>query len=710
MSEGTFGLTGVDIEQKQKAQEQQQQSLPQKKTVGAILPKKNEDKKEGIESSQKSNTKFPPIEQKKPNNQTSTGQVGNQQQAAQNGQQQQQMGQTNMLMSKSIRAKSSKSLVNVRKIDNLKTFIDQERQLQSGNDKMSRNNKKSDVNMNTSYSKRLEQEREKKEKRNQFLEGYRRKIEQDFDLLYKNDNYDNVVSQLKVLENKQKLQGEIRRNEDMLNKDQKEYNQIKYEIEQRQKQLNAIKNQIENLRHVFSTEEEKQKLYDQDQLYQDYDQKYEDEQMVFMSLKHMMQTRKKLLLEEKERSEKMYAEYKGLVSLASGYEEQVLKGQQKHNTLQKKISHYSSLNAFNLNPRFQELLEDELSEFEDKNALHEIFKHEQERKDELVRLEKETKKQELEQLHLEKQKQQDKIKQEQRQMEQILNQKRKNMEELLKISCVSDISELQDRKIFLEKSNRNLKKFEEEFQEAIDNQKLEIEHLKRQLNELKYIQKESQNNKKSQQQQQQAAAPSQEEQNTQQAKQNPKGDDKTLQVIDEENLTANVNIEKFEQVLIEETDRLQDKENQVKKLERVVDEICLVFSRILYQLQPQNQKNKNIEVSRKDLTNQITICGLKLEKIISFLAKKKDSLRVESINTDADNFQPPEYVGINPLSYLRQRDVEEQREYEENQDPKFEYKEDDPNEFEAEAYLSQMRNKIHNNNFGDERDKEFSDD
>lgn len=48
------------------------------------------------------------------------------------------------------------------------------------------------------------------------------------------------------------------------------------------------------------------------------------------------------------------------------------------------------------------------------------------------------------------------------------------MEELLKISCVSDISELEERKLFLEDSNLNLKKFEMEFQESIDSQKREI--------------------------------------------------------------------------------------------------------------------------------------------------------------------------------------------------------------------------------------------
>lgn len=76
-----------------------------------------------------------------------------------------------------------------------------------------------------------------------------------------------------------------------------------------------------------------------------------------------------------------------------------------------------------------------------------------------------------------------------------------------------------------------------------------------------------------------------------------------LQVIDEVNLTANVNIEFFEHTLIEETERMHEKENKVKKVERVVDEISLVFSRILYQLQPQNMKTRYIEVKREDLVN-----------------------------------------------------------------------------------------------------------
>ena len=45
----------------------------------------------------------------------------------------------------------------------------------------------------------------------------------------------------------------------------------------------------------------------------------------------------------------------------------------------------------------------------------------------------------------------------------------------------------------------------------------------------------------------------------------------------------------------------------------------------------------------------ISICSLRLEKMLAILSKKKDAIRVESINTDATYEAPPEFVGINAL-------------------------------------------------------------
>ncbi|EGR29963.1 hypothetical protein IMG5_145120 [Ichthyophthirius multifiliis] len=103
-------------------------------------------------------------------------------------------------------------------------------------------------------------------------------------------------------------------------------------------------------------------------------------------------------------------------------------------------------------------------------------------------------------------------------------------------------------------------------------------------------------------------------------------------------------------------------------------------------------KSKNIEVKREDLIDQITLCGLKLEKIIAFLAKKKDSLRVESINTDAENFQPPDYVGINPIDYTRPKEIEDMQNFQES--VFFDYVENDPNDVKEEEFIKTKRDKI----------------
>ena len=43
----------------------------------------------------------------------------------------------------------------------------------------------------------------------------------------------------------------------------------------------------------------------------------------------------------------------------------------------------------------------------------------------------------------------------------------------------------------------------------------------------------------------------------------------------------------------------------------------------------------------------ISICSLRLEKMLAILSKKKDTIRVESVNTDATIKEPPDYIGIN---------------------------------------------------------------
>lgn len=101
----------------------------------------------------------------------------------------------------------------------------------------------------------------------------------------------------------------------------------------------------------------------------------------------MIDTRKQLIVFEKRKCEQIYEDYLKLGEKIHGFEEKTIQNKNKFTNLGKKILKYNSNNTFNLNPRFQELLENELSEYEDKNALQEIFKLEHERKDGLIRKE-----------------------------------------------------------------------------------------------------------------------------------------------------------------------------------------------------------------------------------------------------------------------------------------------------------------------------------
>ncbi|EGR27613.1 hypothetical protein IMG5_193120 [Ichthyophthirius multifiliis] len=366
-----------------------------------------------------------------------------------------------------------------------------------------------------------------KEKR-KVLDIYKQQIVQDFDTLYEKDTEKKIITKLQNLEKKQKLQQELKRNESILSNELKSYNTIKYEIKKKKQEYDNLLNQLNNCDFVFTQEKDRNELEKLKQTQEDLVQKLNDSQNIQMSLKHMSDTRKKLILFEKKQVEQLYEEY------------------QKQS--------------------------------------------------------------------------------------------------------------LEAHKNFMEQTIQELKEFQVYFQSQIDNQKQQNQQKKSLLENLKFVQN-----------QRRASISIQEK-----------------------------DVEKSEKILIQENSKLQEAQQKVRRLEKIIDQICLVQSRINYQLQPKNLKNKNAEVKREELIDQITLSGLKLEKIVAFLAKKKDPQRVESINTDADYHKPPEYIGINPLNYTK---------YWENQninnlnEDKFMFQQ---NENDEDQYQNTIRKQIlvNNNNKG----------
>lgn len=95
--------------------------------------------------------------------------------------------------------------------------------------------------------------------------------------------------------------------------------------------------------------------------------------------------------------------------------------------------------------------------------------------------------------------------------------------------------------------------------------------------------------------------------------------------------------EKIEQQLINETDKCTKAEQENSRLQKIVNNICTVVSRIRYQINKLQYPNltKGIEITFNQVEDQMSICCLRLEKFLAILSKKKDTIRVESVNTDS---------------------------------------------------------------------------
>jgi len=116
-------------------------------------------------------------------------------------------------------------------------------------------------------------------------------------------------------------------------------------------------------------------------------------------------------------------------------------------------------------------------------------------------------------------------------------------------------------------------------------------------------------------------------------------------------------IEKVEADLNKAVTRLQDLETSNEKLYKLISGICTVISRIMFQL----QKGKRVaEVKGDNVVEMLSACGLRLEKMLTIIVKKKKTFRIESINTDGTFDKPPDFLGLptNKNRDLREKDEE----------------------------------------------------
>lgn len=256
--------------------------------------------------------------------------------------------------------------------------------------------------------------------------------------------------------------------------------------------------------------------------------------------------------------------------------------------------------------RFELQIEDELSKFDDRKELDQIFYHESDKlkeRDEQIRQEKLKEQQQRENAR---KKEQEAIKKQIQTVQAQVDREKQNFKQLIQETQVSDIDELQDHWKYLQETEKNLIVIQEQHQGTIADLQEQIKSLKAQKKQLEYEAKE--------------------------------GEDTKIPETTEQ-------VERDLRIVL---DKYQEQEFQFDRQQKLIDNICVIISRILYQLQSKSQKQKNVEVERKQLLNLISICSLRLEKILAILSKKRDQIRVESINTDNEIKDPPEFIGINP--------------------------------------------------------------
>jgi len=301
-----------------------------------------------------------------------------------------------------------------------------------------------------------------------------------------------------------------------------------------------------------------------------------------------------------------------------------------------------------LDPEFEQLLENEVSEFEEKRNLREIFRHEKVLDEELRRQEEEEERRAAQTRENKRRDEENKRLQKQAEHQKDLDEIKDKFEDLQKVTHVTHKEDLLDYFDGLEQRSATLETEIDASNEYIKSKKEELKELKKQLKFKKFEEVE----------------------------------------VPKDNFPKDIRIDDLEIILRNKQNEATDREGHMKRLEKLSYEVCTVISRVLKQL----QKSKTpMPVDKSNVVDLLSICGLKLERMLTVVIKKKKTFFIESINTDGTIKEgPPSYMNIvSDDVYNKSRKQYEKERFG-----------DIGEEFEDD-YLSQLRHSIKNNDFMD---------
>lgn len=272
----------------------------------------------------------------------------------------------------------------------------------------------------------------------------------------------------------------------------------------------------------------------------------------------------------------------------------------------------------NVPEKLKDKVEAELEDYENQQAMEQVFLHEENLRREREEEKKRLKWEEYKRIRAEQDLANKEVLKEHKKVERQLQREKEKFEELLRVTRINDVNAVLDQKTFLVKNKQNLEKFQQEYLQRIQADKEQIAALEKERKALIYEQKEGQT------------------------------DDSLLNKLEE-----------LEKTLQHEQEYSKEISKKISKKQMCLDQMCLSISRIIFQINSKSAQNSsllgfsgnskliNSEVKREDLEEKINNCSLILERIHSILSKNNiDNIKVESVNTDFNNEAPPRYLGI----------------------------------------------------------------
>jgi len=434
------------------------------------------------------------------------------------------------------------------------------------------------------------------------------KIVQKFNDMYQTQKSGFNSGMLEGLSKRKHFFNEIEKQETKVQGEQKKYNDLAYEISQNEKLLDRLKTQDQDIgKKLVDTTDLENALENKQNELDEWKVKIEIEEYNHDCLQNMKADRKKALLNDKKRClecKEMVDKTTDEIAFQTKEVENIKTAIRKTKFNIKELKNKQGMKDNLIDSEFEDLLENEISEFEERRNLREILKHEKvieeelrlqvEEEERMKFLAKENKLREEENKRLQKE----------AEHEKELNKIKKQYNEFQKVTHVTRKDQLIQYFDGLNERGEVLEKEIKAVEEDIKVKKQELEESRKQLKFKKFEETKASKDK----------------------------------------FPQDIRLDDLEVILRNKTNEVGERENHIARLEKLSYEVCTVVSRVLKQL----QKTKTpMPVDQSNVGDLLSICGLKLERMLTVVIKKRKTFFIESINTDGTIKEgPPTYMNL----------------------------------------------------------------